>query len=259
MEILEFLNTMCVTRVGMVKTYVAHRQNYPMKIKSRWNHGFIFTISGTEVYHFNGLKLEAVPGSILYIPKGENYITTLKDDESVVIAVDFDLAGENPSPFVTRFSDHNSLNACFTKIEAVWKKKDVTCMPECKSLLYRIIELMARQRSRFLPSEKFSKIAGAVDYLHENYLKNDFRLEDLAQRSGISYRYFETLFRQKYGTTPKEYVLSMKIEKAKELLAEGLLIRDIAILLGYRDIYHFGKIFTAKTGYTPTEYRSNFH
>lgn len=206
-----------------------------------------------------GLKLEAVPGSILYIPKGERYVTTLKDDESVVIAVDFDLAGENPAPFVTRFSDGSSVGACFTKIEAAWKRKDSTHLPECKSQLYRIIELIARQRSLFLPSEKFAKIATAVDYLHENYLRNDFRLEELAEMSGISYRYFETLFRRKYGITPKEYLLSMKMERAKELLAEGLLIRDIALLLGYRDIYHFGKIFTAKTGYTPTEYRSNFH
>ena len=61
------------------------------------------------------------------------------------------------------------------------------------------------------------------------------------------------------GTTPKEYVISLKMEQAKELLmSEKLLIRDIALMLGYSDIYHFGKIFTKKTGFTPSEYRSHF-
>ena len=95
--------------------------------------------------------------------------------------------------------------------------------------------------------------------MHQNYLKTDFRLESAAKVAGISYRYFETLFRQKYGSTPKEYVISLKIERAKELLlSEKILIKDIAVMLGYSDIYHFGRLFTARTGQTPSEYRNSF-
>ena len=90
-----------------------------------------------------------------------------------------------------------------------------------------------------------------------NYLKKDFRIEELAEITGISFRYFETLFQKEYHVTPKAYILYLKTERAKELLlSEKLLIKDIAVMLGYSDIYHFGKIFKAKTGYTPSEYRS---
>jgi two-component system response regulator YesN len=46
------------------------------------------------------------------------------------------------------------------------------------------------------------------------------------------------------------------MERAKELLlSERLMLKDIALMLGYADAYHFGKIFKTKTGYTPGEYR----
>ena len=41
-------------------------------------------------------------------------------------------------------------------------------------------------------------------------------------------------------------------------MSEKLLIRDIALMLGYSDIYHFGRIFTKKTGFTPSEYRNHY-
>ena len=259
MQIPEFLQNICITEINFVKTYIAASWNYPMHNRGRRHHGLLFTLEGTETYHFKDLTAEAVPTSILYIPKGEEYRTTLADEKSVVAVVDFEISGESPRPFVTCFSEPGSVKTCFSKMETEWNRKDSPYIPECKSLCYKIISLMARQTTMFPPSQKFDRIADAVAYLHQHYLENDFRLENLSVIAGISQRYFETLFHQKYGTTPKEYVISLKMEQAKELLmSEKLLIRDIALMLGYSDIYHFGKIFTKKTGFTPSEYRSHF-
>ena len=119
--------------------------------------------------------------------------------------------------------------------------------------------MLIEQQTMYYPSQRFDKIESAVIYLHQHCMDTDFRLESLHSIAGISQRYFEILFRQKYGTTPKEYVIERKIERAKELLtSEKLLIRDVALMLGYSDIYHFGKIFTKKTGYTPSEYKRSF-
>ncbi len=258
MQISEFLQNLCISEINFVKTYIAFQGNYPIRNKGRCHHGFLFTVTGTETYHFNDTSIKAVPDSVLYIPKGEVYTTTLSGNESNVVVVDFEIHGDFPRPFVICFSEQNSIRSCFSKIETEWNRKYSPYLPECKSLCYKIIGLMARQTTLFLSSHKFDKIAAAVEYLHQHYMENTFRLETLSKISGISHRYFETLFRQKYGITPKEYVLSMKIEQAKELLlSEKLLIKDIAIQLGYSDIYHFGKIFAKKTGYTPSEYRNN--
>lgn len=259
MQIMEFLNNMCVSELNFVQTYIAAYHQYPLKNRSRRHNGLLYTINGTETYHFHDSKIDSPPGSVLYIPKGENYETTLSGEESVVIVLDFEIIGNAPRPFLIKHSDQNTIKSYFTKIETEWNKKYSSCLPECKSLFYRIVGLMSKQLNMFLPSQKSDKISDAVEYLHQNYLKNDFRLESAAEVAGISYRYFETLFRQKYGSTPKEYVISLKIERAKELLlSEKILIKDIAVMLGYSDIYHFGRLFTARTGHTPSEYRNSF-
>jgi len=255
----EFLQNMCITKINFVKTYIAESCLYPMYNRGRYHHGLLFTIEGTETYIFKDSKVDAVPNSVLYIPKGEEYRITMADEKSVVAVVDFEVLGENPRPFITNIIEPSIVKNCFSKIETEWNRKDSPYMPECKSLCYRIIGLMARQMTNFHSSQKYDKISNAVEYLHSHYMENNFRIDTLSSVAGISQRYFETLFRQKYGVTPKEYVLSLKIEQAKELLmSEKLLIRDIALMLGYSDIYHFGKIFTKKTGFTPSEYRSRF-
>ena len=259
MQTSEFLLNLCITEINLVKTYYATTANYPMNNRGRHHHGLLFTIEGTETYHFDDSRIDAVPSSVLYIPKGEKYKTTLDDEKSIVAVVDFEISGISSRPFLIHFDEMGSAKTNFSKMETVWNRKDLPYMLECKSLCYKILGLMARQTAMFCPSEKFDKITGAVAYLHEHYLENDFRLECLPDIVGVSQRYFEILFHEKYGTTPKEYVISLKIDQAKELLmSEKLLIRDIALLLGYSDIYHFGKIFTKKTGFTPSEYRNQF-
>lgn len=258
MQTTDFLNQLCISELNFVQTYVAAKEDYPMHNKGRRHHGFLYTVSGTETYQFKNSKIEAVPGSVLYIPRDEQYIITLAGKESVVVALDFEIIGENVSPFLIKFPESSSIGSYFSRLEVEWNKKHSSHLAECKSLYYKIVGTMLKQLGLYLPSEKYDTISAGVDYLHENYLQNDFRLETVAAHTGVSYRYFETLFREKHGVSPKEYVLNLKIERAKELLlSEKMLIRDIALTLGYSDIYHFGKIFTAKTGYTPSEYKNS--
>ena len=117
---------------------------------------------------------------------------------------------------------------------------------------------MIRKGESYMNSDGYAKISESVKYLHSHCMENDFRVDKLYEIAKISSRYYEKLFYQKFGETPKEYILKLKIESAKELLlSEKTLIKDIALKLGYSDIYHFGKIFKKKTGYSPSQYRKN--
>ena len=256
----EFFNNLCITELTQVRIYADPAECYPMQNFGRLYHGFLYTVSGTEMYHFEDRTVKAVPGSILYIPKGERYKITLLEDNSKVITVDVELAGEPIRPFTVCFHEVNTIGNVFSKLQTLWTDKSPAYYPECKSLCYKFAALASKQIGVFLPTEKYEKIVRGVEYLHRNYLKNDFRLEDAAAFAGVSLRYFEVLFSCKFGITPKEYVISLKIDRAKELLLDkGLLIRDITLMLGYNDIYHFGKLFTEKTGCTPSRYRDSAH
>ena len=55
-----------------------------------------------------------------------------------------------------------------------------------------------------------------------------------------------------------QYLINLKIERAKELLTEDnqLMIKDIAEIVGYPDPYYFSKVFKKKVGCWPSEYKS---
>ncbi len=251
-----FLNNLSLRDITFVNTYTTLEESYPMRNKGRYHNGLLYTILGTETYHFKDRTIKAVPGSVLYIPKGESYEITFNEEKSIVITVDFETNGEVSAPFRIDFSEINVIKSCFQDIETKWSRKKPNYIPECKSYFYKIVSLLSKQLSSSQPSSKFGTLEAAERHLLKNYLDNDFRIENLSDIAGMSRRYFELLFQRKYNTTPKAYVLTLKIERAKELLlSEKLRIKDIALTLGYRDIYHFGKLFKEKTGYTPSEYR----
>ena len=57
--------------------------------------------------------------------------------------------------------------------------------------------------------------------------------------------------------SPKEYVLELKMRRARELLSqEKYSVSEIGVILGYSDVYHFSKSFKHATGVPPTEWRA---
>lgn len=101
------------------------------------------------------------------------------------------------------------------------------------------------------------RILKAKQYLDE-HIKDVSCLSNAANTADISRRRFNDLFKQTYGITPNKYLVSRKVDLAKNLLKIGYLsISDIASMSGYENIYYFSRVFKESTGMTPTEYRKN--
>lgn len=102
----------------------------------------------------------------------------------------------------------------------------------------------------------YSKIANFIkDYIDQNYTE-DIRIGDIAKRLFISESSVSRLFKNQFGILPKEYLLSKRIEKAKEYLSmSNLKISEIAIMCGFSSLQRFNDIFKKYTGYSPTHYR----
>ncbi|HEY4110380.1 AraC family transcriptional regulator [Puia sp.] len=79
--------------------------------------------------------------------------------------------------------------------------------------------------------------------------------EEVAQTLEVSYSLFRKTFKQYMGMAPGQYLIGLRIQKAKELLGEGdRLVKEIAEELSM-DALTFCKIFKEKVGMTPVEYR----
>lgn len=83
--------------------------------------------------------------------------------------------------------------------------------------------------------------------------------EQIAKLTGYDYSYVSSLFSQSVGITIEQYIIDLRIEKAKELLKyDDLNLNAIADLLGYSHPSHFSRQFKQQTGSTPTEFRQRY-
>jgi AraC family transcriptional regulator len=81
-------------------------------------------------------------------------------------------------------------------------------------------------------------------------------LSDLAREAGLSAAYFSQRFKSSTGTSPHQYLMQLRICKAKKLLEESESpVIDIAAECGFQTQQHFARIFRRHTMRTPTEYR----
>lgn len=80
----------------------------------------------------------------------------------------------------------------------------------------------------------------------------------LAEISGVSTRYFNELFSVFFGVSPKEYIVRMQLDTARNLLATSDdSIGRIASACGFGDVYYFSKVFRKVMGMSPSEYRKS--
>ncbi|EPR21314.1 AraC family transcriptional regulator [Agrobacterium sp. TS43] len=81
-------------------------------------------------------------------------------------------------------------------------------------------------------------------------------VEQLAEELGVSYPYFRRLFREQTGMSAKQYQMTVRIQRASDLLMNtDKSIKEIAGLLGFHSAFHFSTQFHQLVGYTPSNYR----
>ena len=100
-------------------------------------------------------------------------------------------------------------------------------------------------------------LLAAKKYLGEHYMDSSLSLDGVAAQLGISPSYLSRIFSEIDGKRFTQYLSDLRIEKAKLLLADdSRLVRDIGQDVGFLTIQNFMRVFKAKTGVTPSEYRS---
>lgn len=98
----------------------------------------------------------------------------------------------------------------------------------------------------------------AKAFLNDNF-QDDIHLEDLANAANMSACHLIRVFRKATGLSPHEYLLNLRIKRARRLLQEGETIAAIAFECGFCDQSHLHRHFRRLTGITPGKYRSRFY
>ncbi|HHV28957.1 MAG TPA: AraC family transcriptional regulator [Clostridium sp.] len=100
-------------------------------------------------------------------------------------------------------------------------------------------------------------IQASVNYINNNY-ERDISLKDIARYVFLSTSYFTRAFKEEMGISPINYLLQVRVERAKELLKDtDSRISDIALSVGFSNQQRFNDIFKKYVKLTPLQYRKN--
>jgi len=110
-----------------------------------------------------------------------------------------------------------------------------------------------RSRKGGMPGGRLRRV---LDYISEN-LTGDLGLKELADVAGMRSHYFSELFRRSAGSSPHQYVLSRRIERAKESLRNPKrTVLEAGLSAGFENPSHFARVFRRLVGATPRQFRA---
>ena len=102
-------------------------------------------------------------------------------------------------------------------------------------------------------------VQNIADFLQKNF-NQQLKINDLAEKFHYSRNYLFTLFKREYGVSPQEYLLTLRIKKAKQLLSykdKNISVKEVSFAVGFEDPLYFSRIFRKRTGVSPTEFKNS--
>ena len=124
-----------------------------------------------------------------------------------------------------------------------------------EELLIKTVRLLQNRENTILENRQW--FLNLEDRLINN-LSKKWTLDEMLQDSGIGITTFTQLIKEHSGYTPANYIIFLRLEKAKELLAKtSRKLTDIALECGFYSSQHFSSTFSKWVGITPYIYRKN--
>jgi len=228
-----------------------------------WNNNLWIIMQGEGTLTAHHKKWSAKRGDVFLLHGNERYIGVHNPQNPlVVIAIHFDFIDENNRittlirlPFHRHFTRMQMLEQLLARIEASWRQRQAD-----QTEIWMKACLMEFANADTFPAktdeDPRKKEIQAICEEIRSKPQQAYTLNELAKRLHCSPRHFDRQFKEFFGLTLQHYILTARLEAAKDLLlSSSQSIGRIAELVGFNDIYYFSKWFKAQTGLPPSRYR----
>lgn len=252
---IEVLTDLIITKILSVTTIYTESGTKPKHMqRNRW--AIIQKYEGETEYYMNGRTYVSNKTRMVILPKGISYDwNCVCSGHYCIIEFESEKVGDEILTFDITEPLSDKLLRTMKELEYKRTAKaplyELECIRDTYSILLRLSDVSPAPYS---PSERRNKIRPALDHIAKHY-NSSFTNDELAKICGISTVYFRKLFTEYCGDSPINYIHSVRIEKAKEmLLIDDSNITAIALSLGYPSIYDFSRTFKKHTGLSPKKF-----
>ena len=261
-----------------------HDATWSMEPNRHEFYEMVYIKKGDAIFEISGSPVEIGPNDIIIIKPDQPHKFIVKSEsgcEFIVLSFKFEnkfdnhFSGVSLKDFLNFVSGKES--GAFISLKVSQKNDIITLLnrilnekenPEIGSefLNYLLVLELFVLISRALKMEWENSIKNkspkvkelihvSVNYIQKNF-ERDISLKDIAQYVFLSSSYFTRAFKEEIGISPINYLLKVRVERAKELLKDtGMKISDIALSVGFSNQQRFNDIFKKYAGATPLQYR----
>lgn len=217
------------------------------RMENRKSYGLSLCADGQITYIQNGKEYISDNGCAVILPKGGTYFIK-RDKSGAFPVINFDCL-EPLCDTITVIPVQNAEEL----IADYERMKKLLCFDGNRAQIFSIFYGMLHKLcSDDIPHE----LRGAVRLIRGDCCDVSLTNARLAYECNISEVYFRKLFTKHFGISPKQFIIDLRIQRAKQMLAEGALsVSVISEKCGFSNPYHFCRLFKQRVGITPSEYR----
>ncbi len=229
----------------------------------RRDYYLIYVLSGKiEIKSQDDSKMANVGDIVVFPPNKEYELKIFGDSEKSYLWVHFTgIAAEQklnlykiePFPKVHKTNANNHINEKFKKLFEGFSKNDYFKIYDLSSLLDRLLIEVGRA----IETQKNDRLilSKTIRYINENYTKK-IKITDLAKTENMCVTTYNLRFKEIMKMPPTKYIMSLRINLAKELLeSSDFSIGEISIMCGYDNLHFFTRVFKENVGVPPTAFR----
>jgi AraC-like DNA-binding protein len=248
----------------------------------------VFVAQGTCLHQYRSNEMMLIPGDVLVIFPHESHSYSINSQTVIYNCLYYPQAIGSDFELLKEINGVNSLFLARSAHRAELQKQDILHLNPAdsayiESVLRRMIEEQNNRNighgvvqksnlvlliatlgrlwdnqfkgSSYYFNDKRNMLADTLRFIDTNYA-NELNVKQLAQRAYMSPANFSRIFKETTGLSALVYINKVRISKSIKLLEDcSLSIGRVAEMVGIADVNYFTRLFHAKLGYTPSQYR----
>lgn len=221
-----------------------------------------YVVGGEATYQIGDRSYIVGEGDLICIPPGTYRRASTPPGRPIEsYAANFTLTTPDgspcalPLPIVSHIGIQPGLRTYFQRLTSAWAQREFGYELVVRGYLTLIIQQALRlyHDSDYTQIHRDPRIVEAISYIHKNY-SSPLRLDKIADMLHLHPVYFSQLFRKTTGIPFRQYVLSVRLNYAENILFSGeYSVTETASKCGFSDIYYFSRQFKKNKGYSPSD------
>lgn len=239
------------------------------QVHYHYQHELYYLVSGETKYFVGEDIYHLLPGDFIFVPRLVIHKTdseTCMHNERILMSFEDSVFDASTRPLLAELFDNKLIHIPANKayqveellrrLQAEADREDSYSGTLMKLYILELLTLLCRLRYDYIPqvSETEKLIGSVVDYIRANY-SQELTLSILSKKFALSESCLSRKFKSVAGMGLNEFITSVRIHNAEQLLAKGEhSVTRVAELCGYGDSNYFASVFKKIKGTTPVKF-----